>query len=79
MKNKKYKHYKWGEYEVIAFAKNESDLQDVVVYRCLYPITDLWEDFSKDPIFVRPYDVFFSEVQAEDGTMVPRFAQIDEN
>lgn len=51
----RYIHYKNSEkeYEIVCIAKDKETLQDLVVYRALYPISDLGEEFAKEPIFVR--------------------------
>lgn len=51
----RYTHYKNPdkEYEIVCIAKDKETLQDLVVYRALYPVLDLGEDFAKDPVFVR--------------------------
>jgi hypothetical protein len=59
-----YRHYKGGLYELVCFAKLESDLSDMVVYRA--------DDGS---IWTRPKDVFFQLVGV-DGELVPRFAPV---
>jgi hypothetical protein len=32
----------------------------LVVYRALYPVTDLGEEFQKDPVFVRALEDFMA-------------------
>lgn len=59
----KYRHYKGGEYEVIALGKNEETLEDVVVYKALYDGGSVW---------VRTQKVFEENVDVN-GEMVPRF------
>jgi len=63
-----YTHYKNPEkqYEIVCLAKDKETLQDLVVYRALYPIEDLGEDFSKDPVFVRTIEDFMTILP--DGT-----------
>ncbi len=63
----KYRHYKQKEYEVIGIAKLESSLEDMVVYKPLYP--------SEHPLWVRPLAVFTENVEV-DGKIVPRFEYI---
>ena len=65
----KYKHYKGKEYEVIGIAKLESTLEDMVVYRPLYP--------SEHPLWVRPLSVFTENIEV-DGKIMPRFEYISE-
>ena len=38
----KYRHYKGGEYEVIALAHHSETLEPMVVYRALYGEGDFW-------------------------------------
>ena len=68
MKLGKYKHYKGKLYEVIAFARLESTMDKMVVYKALYDTSDL----GKNPIFVRPLNEFEEEVEIN-GKIVPRF------
>lgn len=58
----KYTHYKSPdkEYEIVCIAKDKETLHDLVVYRALYPVTDLGEDFQKDPVFVRKIEDFMA-------------------
>lgn len=57
-----YIHYKNPDkqYEIVCLAKDKETLQDLVVYRALYPISDLGEDFAKDPVFVRTLEDFMA-------------------
>lgn len=68
----KYRHYKWGEYEVIGIAHHTETREDMVVYRPLYEVTDLGEDFARDPLFVRPKDIFCEKITHE-GKLMDRF------
>jgi len=66
----KYEHFKGGEYEIIAFAKDSEDLTELVVYKALYGEGDVW---------VRPKKEFFDTVdKPEIGYTGPRFIQIDD-
>jgi len=65
----KYKHFKSGEYEVIAIAKHSETLEDFVVYRALYKNKDLW---------VRPLKMFLEEVTIN-GKKIKRFQKIKQN
>ncbi len=47
-------------------AKNKETLEDLIVYRALYPILDLGEEFAKDPVFVRTVEDFMAILP--DGT-----------
>ena len=51
-----YKHFKGNYYFVIDIAKNSETLESIVIYRGLYGNNDL---------FVRPLDMFLSEVDHE--------------
>lgn len=62
----RYRHYKGGEYEVIAVARHSESFEALVVYRPLYNATGLW---------VRPYAMFVEDVEHE-GLRQPRFAWI---
>ena len=62
----RYRHYRGGEYEVIGVARHSETLETLVLYRPLHNQTGLW---------VRPYDMFFEQVEA-DGQLQPRFAPI---
>ncbi len=55
--NRVYKHFKGDYYFVEGIAKNSETLEDYVVYRGLY-------DDCK-ALWVRPYDLFASEVDHE--------------
>ncbi|MEN9314501.1 MAG: hypothetical protein RIS35_894 [Pseudomonadota bacterium] len=62
----RYRHYKGGEYELLGVARHSETLEPLVVYRPLYGDGGLW---------VRPYAMFFGEVEI-DGQRRPRFAAI---
>lgn len=64
----RYRHYKGGEYEVIGVARHSETLEPMVVYRPLYNQSGLW---------VRPYTMFFEDVDSE-GRLQPRFSPIQE-
>ena len=59
----RYRHYKGGEYEVVGVARHSETLEALVLYRPLYNRSGLW---------VRPYAMFFEEVEHE-GRRQPRF------
>lgn len=63
-----YTHYKNPDkqYEIVCIAKDKETLQDLVIYRALYPITDLGEEFAKDPVFSRKIEDFMTMLP--DGT-----------
>lgn len=58
----RYIHYKNPDkqYEIVCMAKDKETLHDLVVYRALYPITDLGEEFENDPVFVRILEDFMA-------------------
>jgi len=62
-----YEHYKGGEYEVIAVARDSEDMDEYVVYRTQFPPYDTW---------IRPVSEFCEVVQI-DGEIVPRFSLIE--
>ena len=62
----RYRHYKGGEYEVVAVVRHSETLEPLVLYRALYGERGLW---------VRPYAMFVETV-AVDSQRVPRFAQL---
>ena len=62
----RYRHYKGGEYEVLAVARHSETREPLVVYRPLYDDSGWW---------VRPHAMFFEEVEVA-GTRQPRFARI---
>lgn len=57
---KKYKHYKGGEYEVLALAQHSETLEELVVYKALYQTEEKFHD-----VWVRPREMF--EEQLESG------------
>ncbi len=62
----RYRHYKGGEYEVLAVARHSETLEPQVVYRPLYKESGWW---------VRPY-AMFTETVTVDGREQPRFAKL---
>lgn len=62
----KYRHFKGGEYEVIAVARNSETLEPMVVYRALYGDGDIW---------VRPL-AMWDETVERDGVTYKRFTYI---
>jgi hypothetical protein len=63
----RYRHFKGGEYEVLAVATHSETHEPLVVYRLHYNDTGWW---------VRPLAMFHETVEHE-GRMVPRFERID--
>lgn len=62
----RYRHYKGGEYEVMAVVRHSESLEPLVLYRPLYNQTGLW---------VRPHAMFFEQVDI-DGQLRSRFERI---
>ena len=62
----RYRHYKGGEYEVVAIVRHSETLEPLVLYRALYGERGLW---------VRPHAMFVETVVV-DGQRVPRFARL---
>lgn len=66
---KYYRHFKGGRYKILHFALDSEDpSRELVVYQALYGDHGIW---------VRPRDMFFSEVE-RDGYKGPRFTPISE-
>jgi hypothetical protein len=63
----RYRHFKGGEYEVLAIAKHSETQEPMVVYRPHYNDSGWW---------VRPLAMFLETVNHE-GREVPRFARLD--
>ena len=63
----RYRHFKGGEYEVLAVAQHSETHEKMVVYRPLYGEGGWW---------VRPLPMFLETVSHE-GRTVPRFERID--
>lgn len=61
-----YRHYKGGEYEVVAAARHSESLEPMVVYKPLYADRGWW---------VRPLGMFLEDVEI-DGRKQPRFAYL---
>jgi len=62
----RYRHYKGGEYEVVAVARHSETHEPLVVYRPLYNESGWW---------VRPHAMFFEDVEIA-GVRQPRFTRI---
>ncbi len=60
----RYRHYKGNEYQVIDLVRHSETEEWLVLYRPLYGAGDLW---------IRPYAMFFEDVNLSDGRQVPRF------
>lgn len=63
---KTYRHFKGGIYQVLGFAKHSETEEWMVIYRAA----------STDGTWVRPYKMFFENVEHE-GKTVPRFEKLD--
>ena len=63
----RYRHYKGGEYEVIAVARHSETHEPLVVYRPLRGDGAWW---------VRPHEMFFEEIEI-DGVRRARFERLD--
>ncbi len=63
----RYRHFKGGEYEVLAVGRTSEEETPVVVYRALYGERGIW---------VRPASMWLENVE-RDGKSMPRFAKID--
>ena len=53
LEGKKYKHFKGGEYKVLALAEHSETGDKLVVYKAIYPPYQTW---------VRPMEMFEEEV-----------------
>jgi len=72
LKKGKYQHYKGKYYQVLGLALDTETRKKMVLYKCLYPVNNLPEEYGQEPLFVRPYDNFTEEIEI-DGKKVPRF------
>ena len=59
----KYRHFKGNMYEVLGFAKNSENLEEMVIYRALYGEKEVW---------VRPASMW-NETVERDGKTFKRF------
>ena len=72
-----YKHYSNRYYQLIGFAHNSDTQEKMVIYRPMYETPpDLVEEYGDNITFVRPYNVFFSNVVV-DGVEMPRFQHVE--
>ena len=65
---KLYRHYKGNLYEYIGGCYHSETLEEMVIYKALYGEGKTW---------VRPKTMFFEEVTLADGTVVKRFAPVE--
>lgn len=63
----KYRHFKGGEYEVLALAKHSETGEQMVVYRALYGEGQIW---------VRPLSMW-NETLTREGKTFQRFTYIE--
>ena len=66
MKTGIYQHYKGPKYKVIDTVRHSETEELMVLYRTMYGDENLW---------VRPYSMFFEEVEV-DKQQIPRFKYI---
>lgn len=64
-----YTHYKGKEYEVLGIGYEEETMHKVVIYKALYPISELGGD---NVLFTRPLENFCETVTVN-GTIQLRF------
>ena len=62
----KYKHYKGGEYKVITMATHTESNEPLVIYKSML--------FGS--IYARPLNMWFEEVELNDGSKISRFRKI---
>ena len=67
----KYLHHKGGIYEIIGEGRHSETTEEVVVYQALHDS----KEFGKKPIWVRPKEMFFENVEIN-GEKVPRFKRL---
>lgn len=64
-----YRHYKGNLYNVLHVALHTETEEPLVIYQALYGERKIW---------ARPLDMFMETVTLPDGSIVPRFALIEE-
>ena len=64
----KYRHFKGNEYEVIGFARNSENSEQMVIYKALYDNGETW---------VRPLSMW-NETVTYNGKLVKRFEYISD-
>lgn len=62
-----YEHYKGKHYEVIGLARHSETVEELVVYKALYPT-----DYGEESLWVRP-SAMFMETVVVNGREAPRF------
>ncbi len=65
----RYRHYKGGDYELIAVARHSETHEALVIYRALDDVSAVW---------ARPFAMFFGTVEVR-GQVQPRFQRIADN
>lgn len=66
-----YQHYKGKNYKTITVAKSAENLEELVIYECLYPNPE-------GQIWARPLKMFLESVDVN-GQSVPRFKPLEDN
>ena len=64
-----YRHYKGNLYKALYIAKHTETEEPLAIYQALYGEYGIW---------ARPLAMFLDEVTLPDGSVVPRFALIEE-
>lgn len=59
-----YQHYSGKQYEVLGVARHSESLEELVIYRALYPPHDFW---------VRPLGMFLEHI-IYNGQLISRFS-----
>ncbi len=67
-KGQRYQHYKGKTYVILGVGYHTETLEKMVTYQGEYDDPE----FGKNPIWVRPYEMFAETIQFE-GNEVPRF------
>ena len=67
--NGTYRHYKDRRYKVLHIAKHTETEEELVIYQALYGDFGIW---------ARPLAMFLEDVTLPDGSMVKRFALVEE-
>ena len=67
--NGTYRHYKDKLYKVLHIAKHTETEEELVIYQALYGEFGIW---------ARPLAMFLEDVTLPDGSMVKRFALVEE-
>lgn len=69
LEGKKYRHFKGGEYKVLAIGEHSETQEELVVYKSITPPYQTW---------VRPKNMFEDEVDRPEIPYTgPRFTKID--